>query len=171
MTDQFPQDQFPPAPPSMGSLGPLATFGQRAIAVIIDALVMFAMIIPVIIIFFILGAVSDALALIVGGLLYLAMFAAAIWYYIGNVGKTGQTPGRRSQGIRVVSSNGSPVGVGGAFIRWILASILNTFCYIGILWMLFDADKKTLYDKILDNQVVQVPSGEFMPIFPDGKPF
>ena len=155
----------------MGALGPPATFGQRAIAVIIDALVTIAMVIPVGIIFVILSFISETIGLLVGGLLYLAVIAAAIWYYIGNVGKTGQTPGRRSQGIRVVSSNGSPVGVGGAFIRWILASIFNAFCYLGILWMLFDPDKKTLYDKILDNQVVQVPSGEFMPIFPDGTPF
>lgn len=130
-----------------------------------------AMIIPVVIVALILGAISDVLGLLVGGLLYLAVFVAAIWIYVGNVGKTGQTAGRRMQGIKVVDSSGGPVGVGGAAIRWILASVLNSFCYIGILWMFFDEDKKTLYDKILDNQVIQVPKGEIMPIFPDGKPF
>jgi len=35
----------------------------------------------------------------------------------------------------------------------------------------WDGDKKTLYDKILDNEVVQAEQGGIMPIFPNGKPF
>ena len=36
--------------------------------------------------------------------------------------------------------------------------------------LLWDGEKKTLYDKILNNQVIQVPKGELMPIFVDGNP-
>ena len=155
----------------MGMAGTPATFGQRLIAVLIDAAIMFAMLIPVVIVLAIIGAISDVLGLLLGILLYLVVLAAAVWIYVGGIGKHGQTPGKRLQGIKVVSNTGAPVGLGGAVIRWLLSNVLNSFCYIGGLWMLWDGEKKTLYDKILDNQVIQVPTGELMPIFPDGNPF
>lgn len=155
----------------MGMAGTPATFGQRLIAVIIDGLIGLALFIPVIIVVLILGAISDVLGILAAIVGYLAVFAALIWIYVGGIGKTGQTPGKRLQGVQVVSNTGGPIGVGGAAIRWILSSILNSFCYIGGLWMLWDGEKKTLYDKILDNQAVSVQKGELLPLFPEGKPF
>ena len=38
--------------------------------------------------------------------------------------------------------------------------------------MLADSEtKKTIYDKILNNQAIQVEKGSITPIFPGGKPF
>ncbi len=167
-------DQFPPAPPTMGSLGPPATFGQRLVAVIIDSIIGFVLLIPAIIIFTIGGAAESGILMALGGLLYLVGFLALFYMIIGGVGKTGQSPGKRMQGVKVVDSNGGPIGIGGAIIRYIVQQVSNTIACglpIGSLWMLWDAEKKTLYDKILNNQAISVPKGSAMPIFPDGKPF
>lgn len=167
-------DQFPPAPPSMGSLGPPATFGQRLVAVLIDALVGVALMFPAIVLF-IVGVAADSGILIgLAALLYLAGFIALLYITFVGIGKYGQTPGKRMQGVKIVDANGSPIGVGGAVIRYIVQQISNAIVCglpIGSLWMLWDAEKKTLYDKILNSQAISVPKGEIMPLFPDGKPF
>lgn len=153
--------------------GQPAEFGPRLVAYLIDFVIVIAMFIPVVIVVFILGQISGILAALGGIVLYLGAIAAALYMYIGNIGATGQTPGKRMQGIQVVTDNGGVLGMGPAAIRYIVAVIFNgVLCGIpiGSLWMLFDGEKKTLYDKVLNNKAVQVPAGELLPIFPNGNP-
>ena len=153
--------------------GQPAEFGPRLVAYLIDFLIVVAMFIPVVIVVFVLGQISSVLAALGGIVLYLGAIVAALYMYIGGIGTTGQTPGKRMQGVQVVTDSGGMLGMGPAAIRYLVAAIFNgVVCGIpiGSLWMLFDADKKTLYDKVLNNQAVQVPSGGLLPIFPNGKP-
>jgi len=165
---------FPSAPPPTGMMGATpATFVQRLIAIIIDYGLILLMLIPAIILAFIVGKISGVLGFLVGMLLYLVIFLAAMYMYIGGIAATGQTPGKRMQGIQVVNDSGGVLGLGGAVIRYIVAGIFNAVVCgipVGALWMLFDPEKKTLYDKVLNNQVIQVPSGDLLPIFPNGNP-
>lgn len=165
---------FPAAPPPTGIPGATpATFGQRLVALLIDFGLIIAMYIPLIVVVAILGRISGILGLLAALVLYLAGFVAALYYYIGNIGSTGQTPGKRLQGVQVVNDDGTNLGLGGAAIRYIVSAISNSIVCglpVGSLWMLFDAEDKTLYDKILNNQAVQVEKGELLPIFPDGNP-
>ncbi len=150
-----------------------ATFVQRLIAVLIDFGIVLAMFIPAFIIVFIIGQISGILGFLAALVLYLVVFAAALYMYIGNIGTTGQTPGKRMQGVQVVNNDGGMLGMGGAAIRYIVSTIFNSIICglpVGSLWMLFDAEKKTLYDKVLNNQAIAVPPGEFLPIFPNGNP-
>ena len=166
---------FPSAPPPMGmSSGTPATFAQRLIARLIDFGIIIGMLIPAFIVAFIVGAVSDVLGFLVALVLYLVIFAAAVWMIVGGIAKTGQTPGQRMQGVKVTSDTGELLGFGGAVIRWLVSALTNSILCglpIGSLWMLFDAEKKTLYDKILNNRASSVAPGSLMPIFPDGNPF
>jgi uncharacterized RDD family membrane protein YckC len=160
-------------------LGTPATFVPRLVAYFIDAFVAAALYIPGYALFFIGAAIGGgfgAIFVLLGVLLLIAGFVAAIYIFIVGQGQTGQTPGKRMQGIKLVKSGsgsgaGHPIGAVNVFIRAFLANILVYICFIGYLWMFFDSEKKTLYDKILDNAVVQVEKGELMPIFPSGKPF
>lgn len=166
---------FPSAPPPLGATaGAPASFGQRLFAYLIDAVVAIGFYVPGYILLIIGGVIGGA----IGGLLslvafvvLLAGFGAIIYVMVVGQGQTGQTPGKRMQGIQLLGSDGRPVGAGMVFVRWILAGVLSFFCYIGHLWMLWDGEKKTLYDKILSNQVVAGPKGGITPIFPGGKPF
>ena len=165
---------FPAAPPPTGMPGATpATFAQRFIAVLIDAGLVLAMFIPAFIIVAILGRISGILGFLAALVLYVAIFAAALYMYIGGIGTTGQTPGKRMQGVQVVDDNGGMLGMGGAAVRYIVSAIFNSIVCglpVGALWMLFDPEKKTLYDKVLNNQAVQVPTGDLLPIFPNGNP-
>lgn len=153
--------------------GQPAEFGPRLIAYLIDLGVILAMFVPAVIVVFILGQISGILAALAAVVLYLGAIVAALYMYIGGIGTTGQTPGKRMQGIQVVTDSGGMLGMGPAAIRYIVAAIFNgVVCGIpiGSLWMLFDGEKKTLYDKVLNNKAIKVPSGGLLPIFPNGKP-
>ena len=55
--------------------------------------------------------------------------------------------------------------------RELLKGIINTFCYIGSLWSLFDANNEALYDKVITSNAYKAEKGGIMPIFPGGNPF
>ncbi len=158
----------------MSAGGAPAEFVPRLIARIIDFGLIIAMIIPVVIIATVMGAISDILGVLVGFLLYFVVLLVAIYVIVGGQATTGQSPGQRMQGIKVVTDGGQLLGWGPAIIRWLVGGIFNSVLCglpIGSLWMLWDGEKKTLYDKVLNSKAVVVPKGSITPIFPGGNPF
>ena len=173
-------DNFEPPPPAdfgtagVASAGIPAEFGPRLIAYLTDIVLGFALFIPVFIVGLVIGVISETLCAIVSILLYLAVGLGWLYVLIMGMAVNGQTPGKRMQGIKVVQDSGEPLGVGGAIIRWFVQAISNTIICglpLGSLSMLADGEKKTIYDKVLNNQSIQVEKGSLTPIFPDGKPF
>jgi uncharacterized RDD family membrane protein YckC len=70
-------------------------------------------------------------------------------------GKTGQSWGKKVVGLRLIGeATGQPIGAGKAFLRDI-CHIVDSICYIGFLWPLWDAKKQTLADKIVSTIVVK----------------
>jgi len=175
MTGDLTMTDFPSAPPPLGGVGATpAGFGDRAVALLIDIAISIGLAIPGIVLIIIGGAIGGGfggLISLLAILLLLVGFLAFIYIYLFGHGNEGQTPGKRAQGVKLIKDSGETVGIGGAFVRYILGSILNSFCYIGFLWFFFDAENRTLYDKILGNQVVKVEKGSLMPLFPGGNPF
>ncbi|NYI07965.1 RDD family protein [Allostreptomyces psammosilenae] len=77
--------------------------------------------------------------------------------FIAREGRTGQTPGKRSMGIRLVrASDGQPIGFGMAFVRR-LCHVVDGFLMLGYLWPLWDERKQTFADKIVGTVVVRTP--------------
>jgi uncharacterized RDD family membrane protein YckC len=99
-----------------------------------------------------------------GGLLLAAIAIGALGLiivgllYISALGKTGQTWGRKIVGVKVVSKDtGAPIGFGRAFGRTLLEQTISSWiCFLGFLWMLWDNDKQTWHDKIVNSVVVKV---------------
>ncbi len=101
----------------------------------------------------ILGAISDTLGVLVLWIGYLALSAA--WLYFGFMeGETGQSPGKRLTGLRVVKMDGTLLGGGMGIVRK-LAHFLDGICFIGYLFPLWDPQKQTFADKILTTVVVK----------------
>ncbi len=124
--------------------------GQRFIAFLID----FAIAIGISIVVTILGGISDALGLI-GNLGYLAFI---IYNYIYLQGTTGSTIGKQQQNIKLLSDDtGAPVGMGMAFVRGLVQSVLAILCFIPLLvdyvFILTDKDNRRFSDKFLKMQV------------------
>jgi uncharacterized RDD family membrane protein YckC len=157
--------------------GPLAGWGTRVAAYLIDVLVQLVGIVPYVcgVVLFIAGAPSskgtysdyapvkeaDTTLMVLGGLLVLAgfglMIGIQIWNRTFKQGRTGQSIGKKTMGIRLVDEGtGQPIGAAMAFVRD-LAHILDQFAYVGYLWPLWDAKRQTFADKILGTVVVEVP--------------
>jgi uncharacterized RDD family membrane protein YckC len=130
-----------PAAPS----GPRASFGERLIAALIDAIVV--------------GLATGLLGRI-GILGSLVGFVASYGYYVYLEGSpSGQTVGKRAMSIRVVGmQTGQTIGYSGAFIRVIGKIVSSIACLIGYFWMLWDPEKQTWHDKFANSVVVPVSS-------------
>lgn len=94
---------------------------------------------------------SSIALMIVGALLSIALGL----YLCYREGKTGQTPGKRIVGIRLLREfDGSALGFGLAFGRRLL-HFLDGICYIGYLWPLWDPKNQTFADKIVHTVVIK----------------
>ena len=101
------------------------------------------------------GPLAFALILL-GALLYLAVF---IWNVCLKQGRTGYSVGKGVLGIRLLKEEtGQPIGAGMSFVRQI-AHVLDSICYIGYLWPLWDRKRQTFADKVIGTVVVDQPRG------------
>ena len=128
-----------------------AGFGIRLGAYIIDA----------IIIGFIVGILtaigrainSDSLVGLSSGV----SGAIGFFYLVYFWATSGQTPGKRILGLRVVGRDGRTGGIGWvpAIIRWIGYLISGAIIFIGFLWILWDGQKQGWHDKLAGTHVIR----------------
>ncbi|MGL5859888.1 MAG: RDD family protein [Phycicoccus sp.] len=159
--------------------GPVADFGKRALAYLIDLALTLIGLIPFVIGLVVLvtaigpvtgydiygnaqyddtnggQAAAGALIMALGGLISLSI---AIWNRWVRAGRTGQSVGKRVIGLMLVDTRtGQPVGVGKAFLRDLVHSLVNQVIYLSFLWMLWDAGRQTVGDKAVSSTVIVVP--------------
>jgi uncharacterized RDD family membrane protein YckC len=92
--------------------------------------------------------------MLIGALLMLAVGI----FLIHREGRTGQTPGKRIVGIRLLREyDGSTLGFGLAFGRRLLHVLDSLACGIGYLWPLWDDKRQTFADKIVHTVVIKDP--------------
>lgn len=101
------------------------------------------------------GGVS-LLLILVGIITSVAFF---VWNTCMKQGRTGYSIGKSALGTRLIAEQtGQPIGAGMAFVRY-LCHILDSICYIGYLWPLWDAKRQTFADKIMKTVVINQPKG------------
>ncbi|GGR42981.1 proline-rich antigen (36 kDa antigen) [Nocardioides luteus] len=139
---------------------PLATWGRRACAALIDA----ALLVP----FYLVAGVGGGLAQESGffvtafGLLvtlvgWVGLVGFAVWNHVLKQGRTGYTLGKSVIGIKLVKQDSSAVlGAPTALVRQLL-HVLDGFCFVGYLWPLLDDKRQTFADKIISTLVVVEP--------------
>jgi uncharacterized RDD family membrane protein YckC len=76
-------------------------------------------------------------------------------YFIYFHGTTGQTPGKKLLGLRVVQADGEPMTLGIAFLRWVGYIISKIPLLLGFIWAAFDDRKQGWHDKIAGTCVVR----------------
>jgi uncharacterized RDD family membrane protein YckC len=158
--------------------GPVATFGPRAKAGIIDALVTMIGIIPLLIGMgmLIAGAPTQdpldpsqtvsgsgsAGLMGTGGIImllgFLLIFAIMLWNRVFRMGRTGQSIGKSVAGLKLIDNKtGQPIGPGKSFLRELVHGLANQIFYLSYLWMLWDSNKQTLGDLAVGSTVIKVP--------------
>ena len=170
-----------PAPLPREPWGPLADWGTRVAASLVDAALSLIGGIPQVVgfVLFVVGLPKPGLdstgsqleyagpdsgdtgLMVLGGVLmvvgFLVSLGIQIWNRAFKQGRTGQSIGKNVMGIRLVDEHtGQPIGPGMAFVRE-LAHYLDGAVYIGYLWPLWDDKRQTFADKILNTVVVEVP--------------
>ena len=133
-----------PAPPA--GTGELADFVTRAIAIIIDAVV--------------LGVVMAVLGIvpILGRIVGLALpwvYYIYCWSYDNPIGLKGQTLGKKVMNIKVVMDNGADLTVQEAVVRCVGYLVTGITLGLGCLLAL-RPDRKALHDMIASTKVIKV---------------
>ena len=93
-------------------------------------------------------------------LLVVVIGLAAGFYFVYLLGSTGQTPGKKWMGVKVVdATTGQTIGFGRAFLRYIVQGLCNIVCYAG-LWSAFldggSGRYQGWHDKAVGTQVISV---------------
>ena len=143
---------FASAAPAGGA--PLASWGQRVVATLIDGAITLAFYVVVFILTLVFGAISDALGALVLIVGYLGAIGIGFYFYFLN-GATGQSPGKALTGLKVVAeADGSLIGGGMGVVRGLTHFVDSLACYIGWFLPLFDAKRQTISDKIMKTVVL-----------------
>ncbi|HEV7172502.1 RDD family protein [Pedococcus sp.] len=187
MTDQPPTYAVAPTWPGQPAYAPpqswpLASWGSRVGASIIDSLLSMIGLVPYFAGFGLLFAgapkppANDAAYLppdspatgngglvIAGGVLLLVglglMVGIQLWNRVFRQGRTGQSVGKKAMGLALVSERTSrPIGPWMSFVRD-LAHFLDGIFYIGYLWPLWDPKRQTFADKVMETVVIHAPRG------------
>lgn len=92
------------------------------------------------------------LLLILVGLVTYAAFW--IWNVCLRQGRTGYSIGKGTIGIKLIAEQtGQPMGAFMSFLRQIL-HVVDSICYVGYLWPLWDSKRQTFSDKIMHTVVI-----------------
>ena len=131
------------------------TPGARLVGYLVDGLVQFGLGIILLLlgsVLVVIFAPLGILAFLAGGL-FLFLYFPYFWQ------RSGQTPGMKLMGIKVVrDSDGGPVSWGSAILRLIGYYISAIVFYIGYIWIFIDKRKRGWHDLIAGTVVIKAPS-------------
>jgi uncharacterized RDD family membrane protein YckC len=132
-----------------------AGFGQRAVALLIDWLIVVVVSMPVIVLafgaeYFSLDPMRRAWDLVFT--LVVGIVVVGFWRYCG------ATPGKLAVGVRIVDARTGAVPSTGRLVVRFLAYVVSALpLYLGFLWAAVDRRKQGWHDKIAGTVVVQDP--------------
>lgn len=116
----------------------LATRGQRFGAFLIDFVITT-----------VVGVLIAVLGLVGGG-----KFLVTLIYFPAFTLAFGATPGKMAMGIRVADAEGRPLPTPRILLREVLGRWLAIICF-GHIWLLFNKDRKNVWDFLAGSVVVQ----------------
>ena len=137
-----------------------AGFWIRFVARIIDAVLIYIVILPVS--FLVLGTRAfdpgrqdfDPAFLLTQGILTLINIGLAAAYEVFFLANYSATPGKMAVGKKVIVADGSRLSYGRALGRYFATYISSFTLLIGYIIAAFDSEKRTLHDRICDTRVV-----------------
>ena len=123
-------------------------FWRRFAAYLLDGIILN-------IISWILGFVLSFLPYWIGSVIAIVFVIGSIVYFLGFWVWQGATPGKMMMGVKIVKTDGSPIGIGRAILRYIGYFVSAITLYIGYLMIAWDSKKQGLHDKIAGTYVIK----------------
>jgi len=95
-------------------------------------------------------------ALVIFFLFPFIWYLFSLFYFIGYWVRYGQTPGKMIAGIKVVRTNGNPIGIKRAVLRYMIGySIHYALAHIPFIAVVFQKQKRGVHDLIADTCVIR----------------
>lgn len=171
----------PPPPPGPGAFAPLASFGARLGALVLDGIISAIVAIPG---FVVLATGPTELSscsvdrngdidpngafrgicegptggtIAVAVLLFAIAGIALLVFQSNRLGTRGQSLGKQAVGIKVIDAgSGGYIGFGRALGRQLFAGLISgSVCALGYLWAIWDPRNQTWHDKVVSTVVVK----------------
>src|SRR4051812_2483606 len=135
-------------------------FGRRLLAAMLDSVIIFftSMMVSTAagVVGLVLGMYSPEAQEISTRFVLAAGLLVSLLYYVGSWAKgDGQTLGNFTLMMRVVGTNGAPIGWGRAILRYLGYYVSIIPLSIGLLWASFDARRQGWHDKIARTYVIE----------------
>lgn len=148
---------------------PLASWGSRCAAWLIDVLILLVPVVVLTVVVVAAAAGSNTAAWVTGLLGFFTYLVALLLYaplLMMRPGEhNGQTLGKQALGIRVVRDTGQPMGFGWSALReivvkgflvWLASSIIPFIPWLlDNLWPLWDSENRAVHDMIVSTHVVR----------------
>jgi uncharacterized RDD family membrane protein YckC len=143
-----------------------ASWGRRAVAYTLDALIVFvALMLAIAALVGVTAAIGSTAAenVAIGVTLALVFVGPGVYYvyFVGN--ERGQTYGRRALGIQVRDGEThGPIGYGRSFGRYAIVFVFGLLTFpliVDYLWPLWDRRNRTLHDKMVGSVVLDIRPG------------
>jgi len=96
-------------------------------------------------------ASTTSRAVIAVGIVLPIVYAIGFWTW------RGQTPGKMLVGIKIVRTDGYPVGFAKSILRFLGYIVSTLVLFLGYLWIAFNPEKQGFHDKIASTYVVKLP--------------
>lgn len=148
---------------------PLAGFGPRFLALLVDTLIQAAAgvvlvaLVGALAMTFAGAAQEDAVGMLLLVVILLGMFLVTTGYFIlFEVLWNGQTPGKRLAGIRVVRRGGLPLTLRDVLLRNLvrLVDYMPSYCFAGLICFFASKNQQRLGDLVADTVVIREFSSE-----------
>lgn len=139
-----------------------AGHGGRLVAYIVDSIILSVVATVIAIALGVLTAAfasagSDALAVLSGIGIFVALFAVSLGYFPWFWARGGATPGMKLFRLRVVrDADGGPIGGGQAILRLIGFWVSSFVFYLGFIWILIDSRRRGWHDLIAGTVVIEL---------------
>ena len=151
----------------------VAGVGSRTIALVVDTFLQLMVLVPVLFVSLGDGLGGTGEAVVVGIVVFFVLwfyFPAFEWLW------RGQTPGKRYQGIRVVRTDGQPVGLAPVLVRNLIRIVDVTLLpFLALISMVITRRSQRLGDLAAGTMVVReralpAPSALSLPLSPTAAP-
>ena len=149
----------------------LASWGRRALAQIVDAVIVGVGALILVLLLIALGFSADSdsglVAYIVFALVSVLAFTVVAFLYapLMMARTNGQTVGRQLTGIRVIRADGQPMTFGYAMLREVavkalLVGVASSFTFgiawlLDVLWPLWDEENRALHDFVVNTRTIR----------------
>ena len=129
------------------------SIARRLVSILYESLLVFAVVFFAGLLFY--GAASGRLSGLIRNLFQIYLIVILGLYFVWCWHRGGQTLPMKTWKLRLVSTDGGPLSVRRAALRYLLACLSFALAGTGLVWAVFDRDRQFLHDRLAGTRIVR----------------